>query len=367
MIQFVETDAEKIISNMVTQFENALGVTLQPSDERRIFLNQLAQFIVLLRAENNNTGNQVLLRYARDEALDEIGKMLGVERIPSRPAQCDLKFTVSVNTGVTIPKGTRATPDGNIYFATDSDLFIPNGSTEGVVKASSTVESAAHNGFGIGQIRYIVDNVPYLQSVENTSVSGGGADREDDESLRERIRLAPESFSTAGCVDGYKYWAKTAHTDVGDITVHSPSAGEVDIYFLKADGTLPDETEDKEIFDAVLASVSADDRRPLTDLVTVKAPKTQTYSIKFTCYVAKEDLDNFEQIKTNIQDAVEKYKSWQREKIGRDINPDRLRSVLYVAGASRIEMTSPTYKKLDDTTVASLSGEPSITISQDSE
>ena len=67
-IKFVDYDSETIISRLVTQFETALGETLQPSDERRIFLNQLAQLVVGINASINDTGNQVLLRTARGEA-----------------------------------------------------------------------------------------------------------------------------------------------------------------------------------------------------------------------------------------------------------------------------------------------------------
>ena len=49
-LKFVEYDSETVMSALVTQFEKATGETLQPSDERRIFLNQLAQVIVGINA-----------------------------------------------------------------------------------------------------------------------------------------------------------------------------------------------------------------------------------------------------------------------------------------------------------------------------
>ena len=373
-VKFVECDSEKIISELVTSFENALGETLQPSDERRIFLNQLAQVIIGLKAEINDTGNQVLLRYSRGAALDAIGELFGVERLVAAYASCTLKFTLSQaqDDVIIIPKGTRATPNGNVYFATDRDLIIDAGSIEGEVNATATETGKAHNGFEEKQIKYIVDNVQFLKSVENTSVSAGGADEESDDSLRERIRLIPESFSTAGCSDGYVYYAKSASADVGDVVAYSPvndtkltdeekeaGAGRVFVYFLKADGTIPDaeSEEDKKLIEIVNNAVNAKDKRPLTDLVKVLPPTAETYSIDLDFYISAEDDMNATEIRSNVAKAIEEYVAWQGQKIGRDINPDKLRNLILNAGASRLDVRTPVYTTLKDTQVASLTGE----------
>lgn len=355
-IKFVDYDSESVIATLVAGFEEVLGETLQPSDERRIFLNQLAQVIVGIKANINDTGNQVLLRYARGEALDAIGEMLGVERLPASPAKCTLKFTLSAaqSVPVTIPKGTRATPDGNLYFATDSDLVILAGELYGNVTATSVGTGVAYNGFVAGQVKYIVDNASYLKGVENSNATSGGTDEEDDESLRERIRLVPESFSTAGCSESYVYWAKTASTEVGDVSVHSPSAGAVNVYIIKADGSVPSSTD--QLLETVLEVVSARDKRPLTDNVSVLPPTKSNYAINFSYYISKDDETKATSIQAEVNKAVEKYIAWQGEKIGRDINPDKLRNLVLNAGASRVTMTSPSYTTLDNTKIAALNG-----------
>jgi len=370
-IEFVKYDSETIVNELVSQFEKVLGETLQPSDERRIFLNQLAQVIVGINANINDTGNQVLLRNARGEALDAIGEMLGVKRLEAGKAKCTLKFTLAAaqSFSVTIPKGTRATPDGKIYFATDSDLVIRAQSTEGTVLATATEAGVSHNGFAENTIKYIVDNAQFLSSVTNTTVSSGGTDEESDDNLRERIRLVPESFSTAGCEDGYIYWAKTASADVGDVVAYSPAndtslseeerkagAGKVFIYILKEDGSIP--TADDTLLGEVFKVVSAKDKRPLTDKVEVLPPSAVSYSVNFRYYVAAEDEMNAEEIKAAVNSAVNEYIVWQGAKIGRDINPDKLRSLVLNAGASRVDLTSPTsYIALNRTQVAALTGE----------
>lgn len=369
MIKFVETDSEAIISELVTQFETALGETLQPSDERRIFLNQLAQVVVGIKANINDTGNQVLLRTARGESLDAIGEMLGVTRLPASSAMCELEYTLSAvqTEDVTIRRGRRATPDGIVYFATTEDLIIPAGSEKGTVKAMATEAGAAYNGFVAGQIKYIVDNVSFVATVSNVTESSGGADEEDDESLRERIRLVPESFSTAGCEEGYEYWAKTASNDIGDVVVYSPvndeslteterqnGAGKVFVYILKADGSIP--AEGDPLIDVVTKTVSAKDKRPLTDKVEVKPPETVEYSISLNYYISADDEVNSAEIQTRVAQAINEYEVWQGHKIGRDINPDKLRNLILNAGASRVVLTSPEYTPITATQVALCKG-----------
>lgn len=378
-IKFVDYDSETVVNNLVTKFEEALGVTLQPSDERRIFLNQLAQVIVAINANVNETGNQVLLRYATGEALDAIGEMFGVTRLQAGRAKCVLLFTLSEvqNTDVTIPMGTRATADGEVYFATTKTLVIAAGNSFGEVEAEALTD--AEVSYEKNAIRYIVDNVQYLGSVTNPSATTGGTDRESDDSLRERIRLVPESFSTAGCSDGYKYWAKSANTDVGDVVVYSPvndtsltdeqraaGAGKVYIYVLKADGSIPngqlpkasasDDDPDQVIKD-VYEAVNSKEVRPLTDMVTVLPPVEQKYSINLEYYVSEEDEADLSNIKDKVNEAIAEYVSWQGGTIGRDINPDKLRSLILNAGAARVEITSPaTYQEVAKTQIAVLDG-----------
>ena len=352
MINFVEYDSEQVLSRLVSKFEEVLGETLQPSDERRIFINQLAQVIIAQNAAINMAGNQVLLRYAKGEVLDEIGKMFGVDRLVAGYATTTLKFTLSAVQGndIVIPQTTRVTPDGTTYFHPVQSLIIPAGQLEGTVGGIASVAGESGNNFLAGQIKYIVDNLGFLASVQNTTVSAGGSNEESDDSYRERIRISPESFSTAGCEDGYIYYAKSASADVGDVAVSSPEAGTVAIYVMKADGTIP--ASNDELLEVVKTKVSAKDVRPLTDKVIVSPPERVEYSIDLKYWVSASDITNLSSIQTAITKAVDEYKAWQGEKIGRDINPDKLRNLVLNAGASRVVLTAPVYTELTNNKVA---------------
>lgn len=158
--------------------------------------------------------------------------------------------------------------DGQLFFNTNETIQILEGELTGTVTAECSDSGTSGNGFLPGQINVLIDPIPFVQSVKNITTSSGGAAAEDDSSYRERIRTAPEQFSTAGPEGAYQYWAKTASSSIIDIAVHSPAAGEVVIVPLMQNGDLPS----TDILEAVEEAVTDRKRRPLTDNVTVTTP-----------------------------------------------------------------------------------------------
>lgn len=351
---FIETDSEKLTNDLINHFETYTRDTLPVGDERRQFLQGLAYVFSVMINDINVTGNQNLLRYSYGNALDDLAVLLGVERLKAEPATVTLKFTLSdaQATDVTIPKGTRATADGNIFFATDEDLIIVSGATSGTVTATATVAGLAGNGFVEGQIAIVVDGVAYVESVVNTTTSINGRDIETDDELRERVRLAPFSFSTAGAEQAYKYLALSANVNVGDAQAYRTSAGCVTVAIVKKDGTLP--TSDDEILTDVANACSAKTKRPLTDNVTIAAATAVETEINVEYFINVDDSATTAQIQADVENAVAEYKLWQTTKIGRDINPDRLRKLMLNAGADKVTITSPTETTVGDGEVAQI-------------
>lgn len=82
------------------------------------------------------------------------------------------------------------------------------------VPAVAVDAGADSTEIAIGEINVLVDPIPYVASVENTSVTSGGVGKEDDDSLTERAYIAPSNVSVAGPVDLYEYFARSWRSDV---------------------------------------------------------------------------------------------------------------------------------------------------------
>ena len=118
-----------------------------------------------------------------------------------------------------------------------------------------------------------------IRPADNTVTPPVAAVLESDEDYRSRIQLVPESYSTAGSVGSYAYWSLKADGDVADVQVTSPSPGVVVLFIMSRsnNGQASDALLQK-----VLATVNADEIRPLTDQVQVKAATLVPYSVTAT-------------------------------------------------------------------------------------
>lgn len=349
-LHFVEIDARVIWEEMLEAFEGALSDTLLPSDERRIFLQQQLQLIVGLYNNLNFAGRMTLLRYAYGDFLDAIGEDRGVVRLAATAAGTTLRFSLqSARPGsVVIPAGTRATTAaGDAVFYTTAIASIPPGSLSVTVAAQAVETGYAANGIADGLINVLVDPIAYVYAVSNTTVTAGGADQENDESYRTRIRLSYAQTSTAGAIDSYKYWAATANPDIADIAVASPTPGVVQVVPLMAGGAIPEQ----EVLDDVAAALSPKEVRPLTDLLRVEAPTESLYAINFDYYAPLADAGTVQQNVEGEGGAIDRYVAWQQAELDRPLNPDYLRSLLFQAGATRITLRTPGYTASAPTTV----------------
>lgn len=245
-----------------------------------------------------------------------------------------------------------------------------------------------------------------------------------DEHYRERIRLAPKSLSVAGPEAAYEYHAKSADASIADVAILSDiqtlyksepvlngnvflggagydvesisienaiagtdytvtyenelliialsealesnttldfsinrdMAGKILIVPILYGGVIPSE----DVISKVYAACSADDVRPMTDQVTVEPPKQITYDIDIIYYTTEaEESDCIESIE-GAGGAIAQYIEWQDTKMGRGINPDKLRALCLSpksgTGCNRIIVNSPSHEELKSIEVASFSG-----------
>ncbi len=285
---FFDTDEQVIVSDMVAYYEGAVGKKLSPSQTEQLLINTFAYREKLLRIQGNEAAKQNLLAYATFPVLDYLGEWLGVVRLPASNSQCTMSFSLVTGHGpLVIPAGTRVqSSDGKAVFITTLDVIAQAGDATVTVTAQCTVAGSIGENYNPGDIAIILDPVAFVGAAANTNKTSGGNDQEGDEALRERIQLAPSSFSTAGPEDAYIYFAKSAHPSIIDVKVDSPTPGTVAIYPLIEGGIQPSQT----IIDAVQAKCSPKKTRPLNDIVTVVAPSNVDYSLVINLVLLKSAI-----------------------------------------------------------------------------
>lgn len=350
-IHFVDTDTNTVVNALIQSYEAFTGRTLYPADPARLFILWVADIIIQERVNIDFSARQNVPRYAEGEYLDSLAELFkDAYRLEPEKAKTTLRFTLSIPLEVAtiVPAGTRVTVDGEIIFQTVQALTIPAGDLFGDVEAECQTAGEIGNGFVPGQITQLIDIFPYFGSVENVSESDGGADEESDVAFYERMRESVETFSTAGPLGAYEYYAKSASALIVDVKATSPEPGEVDVRVLLSGGQLPGE----EILKEVLDILNADKVRPLTDHVTVAAPETVPYDIDFTYWTQEGGAVSDEKVAENIAAAVRTFKEWQGAKMGRDVNPSYLISLLMQAGAKRVKVRSPVDTVVPDNAVA---------------
>jgi len=345
MIKFVITDPLYYEAELIKAYERLTGRVLQPADPERLIINLIAYAMTITAINIDESARQNLLAYAEKDKLDALAEFYGISRLPAQPAMTTLRFSLSQpqNFPVIIPQGTRATADNKVIFATATQAVIPEGESFVDVKGVATEPGQIGNGYQIGQINSLVDPVPYVAAVTNISISMYGADMESDERFRERLRLSLERFSTAGPKFAYVFHTKSVHQDIEDVEVFSPQPGVVKIVCILKDGALPDST----MLETISSKVSSEKVRPLTDMVIVSAPQVITYDISMTYYIHKKDEAIRSHIQSSVEKALQDFILWTKTKIGRDILPEELIKRVKDAGAYRVVLTEPAYRRIE--------------------
>ncbi len=357
-ISFIDNiTIDELLQDMINDYESEYSYitgtkkTLYPFDPDRIKLQSVSLKLYQIMQYIDRAGKMNLLKYSQDEFLDHVGALKGVYRKDEAFASAIVRFSISdiQNDAVPIFQNTRVSAGKELYFDVDDYMEIPPGALDVDVPVTCMTAGSSGNGFYVGQINTLVDPIPLITSVSNITASEGGADKENDDDLRERIYLAPSSYSTAGPEDAYVYWTKYYSNIIKDVKIVTDSSGgTITIFILNKNGEIPGQP----FLDSVENFITNMNIKPSTDKVIVSAPEVINYDIELTYYINKSDENNVTVIKSNIETAVNDYISWQKQIIGRDINTNKLVSMIIGAGAKRADVISPNYTVVSSTSVA---------------
>lgn len=340
---FIDIDPEKITQELVERYERESGKKLYPGQIEMLILNQYAYRETLLCANIQDAAQQNLVAFARAPMLDYLGELVGVYRLPPQPAKTPLRFATdtAVLMPLPIPAGTRVSATDSIIFTTDNDVMMAAGTSLIEVGATCSDAGVVGNGWQPAQISTLLDDIGEgvdLQ-VSNIGISSGGEEQEEDDRLRERIKLAPESFSNAGSRQAYRFHAMSVHQAITDVAVTRPVPGTVNLYPLLTTG-LPDDT----LLSLVSSYCSDEKMRPLTDTVQVLKPVQVDFAV--TAAITVLSGQDAQLVMSNAQTAIEQYVTGLSAKLGQDINPGKMEAVMYVTGVYDIVLTEPVSRQV---------------------
>lgn len=357
-ISFIEgITYEGILNEMVADFETKYTeetgrkIRLRPGDKEHIHLRVLAGQYYQMYQQLDYAAKMNLLKYSKGDFLKHLGAFKKTFIQEPRAAVVKVRFTLSEvrKDVIYIPEGTRVTAGDGVYFATDDYAEVAAGESYADVTCTCETAGDIGNEYQPGTIEIIVDPVPYVKSVVNITKSEGGSGEEPEESFRERIFLAPSSYSVAGPVDAYEYWVKQYNSAaIEDVKIYEPTEAVVDIRILLQGGALPSET----FCSGCLQYLKDNPIIPLTDNDYVLPPDVVGYDLKATYYISRSDINNVKSIQDSIEAAKDTYLNWQRTKIGRDLNPDALIEFVRAAGGKRCVIESPVFTVIPETSVA---------------
>lgn len=362
-VDFIEgITAEKLEAEMLSAFQRkrkeltGVDEVIPQSDDRRIILATCAYYLFHAYEQIDFSGKMGLLKYSKGAYLDNLGAFKGLQRLKAKKAISTLRFTLSgaQASNSVVPKGTKVSTEDGLTFETIKELIISKGEITGDVDSECNIPGIIGNGYKARTITKPVDNIPYVQSVQNITESSSGVDLESDEDFRERIYQYPDSYTNGGTKRSYEYWIKKASQHIKDVYLGKrPNSTEIDVVLLWDNET--GQYSDNDLAE-VKAAIDWDKMPVFTDTLTFKKPTAKDYSIDLDYYLYESDKYREAEIKKAVEESVKDYVSWQRSKLGRDINQNELVRRCMVSGAKRVVVRNPNFTTVQGIEIANCTG-----------
>ncbi len=303
----LEVACAELTEAFAKAYKERTGQDYEPlvSDDVQAIIRCCASYIGKERDRNNYIVAQNFLEYATGRHLDELVKLLGLER--RQREMPTAKMRISVKDDIYLPKNTKfVSADGANAFTLE-DYHLEKG--ENIIQVVGDKE-------GDWQTTILENANPLILKVEMLGKFVNLQEYEEDDTLKKRYLTALAGFSTAGSVQSYTHFASVK--GVGKIKVVSLNIGEVTIYYTADNLDAP-----KLIRNAIKECA------PLTDKVIVeqasKIPVTLSYTIELKGTLEQKEI--FQAIETR---AFSLFKSLE---IGQGVSESKLASLAFVDGA----------------------------------
>lgn len=159
--------------------------------------------------------------------------------------------------------------------------------------------------------------------------------READDRFRERIQLAPEAFAAAGPEGAYQFHTFGVDTSIVDVAVLNPVPGHIHVLPLVSAG---DGLPSSDLLERVRARLKEPKIKPLTDILTVRAPAPVSYAINANVRIGAGPDRTL--VVARARANVAAYAA-SRRRIGYDVPLSGIIAALHVAGVDSVDLLEP--------------------------
>lgn len=198
------------LSTLISRIEGDItsrltgGVALLKQSLLKILARVFAGAIHSIYGYIQDLSLQIIVDKANTEFLDRHATMWGVPRKAASPARGTFVFTGT--NGTNIPSGTVLINDAGVEYTTDSLVTISSGTATANITCSL---AGAIGNLSASSTLSLVTSIAGIDPTGLTGLVSGGADQEDDESLRTRILARIQNPPMGGSASDYVAWAKS--------------------------------------------------------------------------------------------------------------------------------------------------------------
>ncbi|WP_321448406.1 baseplate J/gp47 family protein [uncultured Cohaesibacter sp.] len=298
------TDWKELLIDWFENAEDGPQRTLYPAQYEQILIDLLSYGFSLLGQEGQIASKQRWLLFAEGEHLDVVAANNSTYRLKAAASTCDLQVTLDgvLTEDFFLSEGTIVV-GGDYRFSTDEQLLIEAGLLSGTVGATAQEEGEDANGMTAGQINAFLASQDGV-SVANITETEGGADEEDDDSLRMRAAYAHDRISKAGPKESYRQQVLAFSSAIVAVAVIRPEPGHIWIYLL-LDSGVPSE----DYCARVKSWLDPEDKRPQGDDVSVFPAEAVSFTVSGSALIEGDATSTQLDMEADLSDAAA---IWQR-------------------------------------------------------
>ena len=324
---------EEIYGEMLSCFSQRTGMDPVEGCDLAVRLYAMAAQVCALYVQADWVAQQAFPQTAEGEFLDRHARLRGVERKEAVAAVGTVRFTAgeTVQEDRAIPEGTVCMTAGLVRFETTREAAIRAGELTADVPVRALEPGAAGN-IPAGAVVSMAVAPVGVASCTNPAPFAGGADGEDDESLRARVLDTFKRLPNGANAAFYQQGALSFDQVAAAAVIPRPrGVGSVDVVVSTLAGQ-PDE----DLLEALTAYF--EERREIAVDVQVKAtiPRTVDLSLKIRPAAGLA----FETVKERVEETV---RGWfDGRLLGQDILLARLGDLIYHCdGVDNYQIVAP--------------------------